>query len=141
MSLTARVEPNLPVLNVDGERLIQALGNIVVNALAHAPADSEIEIQARTATDGGVELSVTDGGPGVKEEDLTRIFERFYRADKARTQMDGNGSGIGLAIVHSLVEAHGGRVFAANIEPTGLRVSVWLPPPPGPPSAGRAEGI
>ncbi len=137
MSLTARVEPNLPVLNVDGERLIQALGNIVVNALAHAPVDSEIEIQARTATDGGVELSVTDGGPGVKEEDLTRIFERFYRADKARTQMDGNGSGIGLAIVRSLVEAHGGRAFAANIEPTGLRVSVWLPPP----SAGRAEGI
>lgn len=140
ISLTARVEPNLPVLNVDGERLIQVLGNIVVNALTHAPADSEIEIQVRTAPDGGVELSVTDGGPGVKEEDLTRIFERFYRADKARTQTDGNGSGIGLAIVRSLVEAHGGRVFAANVEPTGLRVSVWLPAPPRPPSAGRTEG-
>lgn len=136
ISLTARVEPNLPVLPVDEERLIQALGNIVVNALAHAPADSEIEIQARTAPGGGVELSVTDGGPGVKEEDLIRIFERFYRADKARTQMNGNGSGIGLAIVRSLVEAHGGRVFATNVAPTGLRVSVLLPPP----SAGRAEG-
>lgn len=140
ISLTARVEPNLPVLNVDGERLIQVLGNIVVNALAHAPADSEIEFRARTALDGGVELSVTDGGPGVKEEDLPRIFERFYRADKARTQTDGNGSGIGLAIVRSLVEAHGGRAFAANVEPTGLRVSVWLPVPPRPPSTGRTEG-
>ena len=140
ISLTARVEPNLPVLHVDGERLIQVLGNIVVNALAHAPADSEIEIQARTTPDGGVELSVTDGGPGVKEEDLTRIFERFYRADKARTQMDGNGSGIGLAIVRSLVEAHGGRTFAANVEPTGLQVSVWLPPPRSS-STGRAEGM
>ncbi len=140
IALTARVEPNLPVLNVDGERLIQVLGNIVVNALTHAPADSEIEIQVRTVTDGGIELSVTDGGPGVKAEDLTRIFERFYRADKARTQTDGNGSGIGLAIVRSLVEAHGGRVFAANVEPTGLRVTVWLPSPPRPPSAGRAEG-
>lgn len=139
LSLTARVEPNLPVLTVDGERLIQVLGNIVVNALAHAPADSEIEIQARTASDGGVELSVTDGGPGVREEDLPRIFERFYRADKARTQT-GGGSGIGLAIVRSLVEAHGGRAFAANVEPTGLRVSVWLPPSPRPSSAGRAEG-
>lgn len=139
ISLTARVEPNLPVLNIDGERLIQALGNIMVNALAHAPADSEIEIRARATPDGGVELSVTDGGPGVQEEELTRIFERFYRADKARTQTDGNGSGIGLAIVRSLVEAHGGRTFAANIEPTGLRVSVWLPPP-RPSSAGRAEG-
>ena len=140
ISLTARVEPNLPLLNVDGERLIQVLGNIVVNALAHAPADSEIEIQARTAADGGVELSVTDGGPGVREEDLTRIFERFYRVDKARTQTDGNGSGIGLAIVRSLVEAHGGRAFAANVEPTGLRVSVWLPLPPRPPTADRSEG-
>ncbi|MCY3659001.1 MAG: HAMP domain-containing sensor histidine kinase [Caldilineaceae bacterium] len=140
ISLTARVEPNLPVLSVDGERLIQVLGNIVVNALTHAPADSEIEIQARTAPDGGVELSVTDGGPGVKEEDLPRIFERFYRADKARTQTGGNGSGIGLAIVRSLVEAHGGRAFAANIEPNGLRVSVWLPPPSQLPLAGRAEG-
>ena len=136
IALTAHVEPDLPVLHVDGERLIQALGNIVVNALAHAPADSEIEIQARAAPDGDVELSVTDGGPGVKDEDLTRIFERFYRADKARTQTDGNGSGIGLAIVRSLIEAHGGRVFAANAEPTGLRVSVLLPPP----SVGRAEG-
>jgi signal transduction histidine kinase len=140
ISLTARVEPNLPVLNVDGERLIQVLGNIVVNALAHAPADSEIEIRVRATPDGGVELSVTDGGPGVKEEDLSRIFERFHRADKARTQTDGNGSGIGLAIVRSLVEAHGGRAFAANVEPTGLRVSVWLPPPLRPPSADRAEG-
>ncbi len=138
ISLVARIDPVLPMLDVDEERLIQALGNIVVNALAHAPADSDIEIRARSGSDGGVELSVTDGGLGVEEEDLSRIFERFYRADKARTQWDVEGSGIGLAIVHSLVEAHGGRVFAANVEPTGLRVSVWLPPP-RPSSAGRAE--
>ncbi len=140
ISLVARVDPVLPVLDVDEERLIQALGNIVANALAHAPADSDIEIRAQSGSGGGVELSVTDGGPGVEEEDLPRIFERFYRADKARMQWDVEGSGIGLAIVRSLVEAHGGRAFAANVEPTGLRVSVWLPPPPWPSSAGRAEG-
>ena len=140
VSLVARVEPDLPVLDVDEERLIQALGNIVVNALAHAPAGSDIGMRARTGADGGVELSVTDGGPGVQDEDLTRIFERFYRADKARTQRNGNGSGIGLAIVRSLVEAHGGKVFAANVEPTGLRVSVLLPPPARAPSGGVAEG-
>lgn len=140
VSLAARVEPDLPVLDVDEERLIQALGNIVVNALAHAPAGSDIGIRARTGPDGGVELSVTDGGPGVQEEDLTRIFERFYRADKARMQRNGDGSGIGLAIVRSLVEAHGGKVSAANVEPTGLRVSVLLPPPARAPSGGTAQG-
>ena len=140
VSLVARVDPDLPALDGDEERLIQALGNIVVNALAHAPAGSDIEIRARTGADGVVELSVTDGGPGVREEDLTRIFERFYRADKARTQRNGNGSGIGLAIVRSLVEAHGGKVFAANAEPTGLRVSVLLPPPARALSGGAAEG-
>lgn len=131
VSLTARIDPELPVLAADAERLIQALGNIVVNALAHAPAGSVIGIRAHTAPDGGVELSVTDGGPGVPKEDLTRIFERFHRVDKARTRTDGNGSGIGLAIVRSLVEAHGGTVSAVNVEPTGLRVSVWLPPGEG----------
>lgn len=131
VSLTARLDPELPVLAADTERLIQALGNIVVNALAHAPGGSVIEIRAQTAPDGGVELSVTDGGPGVPEEDLPRIFERFHRVDKARTRTDGNGSGIGLAIVRSLVEAHGGTVSAVNVEPTGLRVSVLLPPGEG----------
>ena len=136
ISLVARIDPVLPVLDGDEERLIQAFGNIMVNALAYAPADSDIEIRARTGAGGGVELSVTDSGPGVQEEDLPRIFERFYRADKARTQRNVEGSGIGLAIVRSLIEAHGGEVSAANVEPTGLRVSVLLPTAALPSSKG-----
>jgi two-component system sensor histidine kinase MprB len=75
-------------------------------------------------------LAVRDDGPGIPPDDLSRIFERFYRADPSRS---GPGTGLGLAIVEQLAEAHGGRAFADNLAGGGARVGVILavsPPPP-----------
>jgi two-component system phosphate regulon sensor histidine kinase PhoR len=74
---------------------------------------------------GGVRLSVRDTGPGIASEDLPRIFERFYRADKARPRA--GGSGLGLAIAKSIVEAHGGRIWAEAAPGRGAQLCVQLP--------------
>lgn len=128
LELACHVPAGLPALLVDEERIVQALGNLVTNAFAHAPAGSTVTIAA-AARDGDVHISVADAGPGVSAEELDRIFERFYRADKSRRQTQA-GSGIGLAIVRSLLEAHGGQVWAEDVKPQGLKVVLSLPIPP-----------
>ncbi len=76
--------------------------------------------------DGSVELSVSDEGPGIPEEDLSRVFERFYRVDKSRAR-DPGGTGLGLAIVKHLIELHHGSVRAENRPEGGTRVTITLP--------------
>jgi signal transduction histidine kinase len=92
------------------------------------PAGSRI-VMGATRRNGRIHITVADEGPGVPEADLPRIFERFYRADKARSrgERDPGGTGLGLAIVKHLIELHGGRVSAANRQPTGAVVTVELP--------------
>jgi signal transduction histidine kinase len=80
----------------------------------------------RDAAGGGVTIAVVDGGPGIAEADLPHVFERFYQADAARDRSTGT-SGLGLAIVRALVEAHGGRVRADNEPGGGARFEVALP--------------
>lgn len=99
------------------------MGNLVSNALRHTPAGGHVVLSATTEA-GQVRLRVRDSGPGIPEEDLPHIFERFYRGDKVR-QSDG-ASGLGLAIARSLVEAHGGRITAENVT-GGALFSVVLP--------------
>lgn len=100
-----------PLILVDPDRILQVLGNLVSNALRHTPDGGRVLLSAATADD-RVLLRVRDSGSGIPVEDLPHIFERFYRADKAR-QSDG-ASGLGLAIARSLVEAHDGRIIAEN---------------------------
>jgi signal transduction histidine kinase len=112
---------------------------------AGSPAGSEpgaghhVWLSARevstTAGTGAVALEVTDDGPGFPPGATNRVFERFYRADPARTR-NGGGSGLGLAIVRDLARAHGGEAFAENVAPHGARVSVVLPLVPAPASPG-----
>jgi signal transduction histidine kinase len=106
----------------DPLRLRQLVTILVDNAIRHSPAGSTVEARVRPAA-GGAEIQVEDGGPGIKAEDLPRIFERFWRADDAPA----GGTGLGLAIAKWIVEQHGGRISAANRPEGGARFSVWLP--------------
>lgn len=98
----------LPQANVDPDRAAQILGNLLDNALRHTPEDGMITVSVQPAPD-AVQVTVADSGPGIPTEHLPYIFDRFYRADPARSRKQG-GSGIGLAVVKQLTEAHGARV-------------------------------
>ena len=114
-----------PVVLGDEPRLRQVLRNLVDNALAHTPAGSPVRITVRTA-DGSATVEVTDQGPGLTAEQRERVFERFYRVDKARSREAG-GTGLGLAIVVSLVAAHRGRVEVDSEPGEGSTFRVTLP--------------
>jgi two-component system phosphate regulon sensor histidine kinase PhoR len=112
----------------DPAKLHDALRNLLENAINYSPEESTIVMSAeRTGT--RVVLSVADEGPGIPEADLPRVFERFYRVDKARarTARDPGGTGLGLAIVKHLVSLHGGRVSAANRPEGGAIFRIELP--------------
>jgi len=119
------VAPPLPTIEADPGRLTQVLTNILDNALRHTPEGGRIVLSANRSG-GDVELAIQDSGPGLKTEDLERIFERFYRADASRQRQDG-GSGLGLAIAKSIVQAHGGQLSAESEPGQGLKIIIWLP--------------
>jgi signal transduction histidine kinase len=109
-------------IEADDLRLRQALGNLVDNALRHGAGDVVLRAR-RSEDDRGVELEVSDQGPGLGPELAGRAFERFARGDAARTR---GGTGLGLAIVRAIAEAHGGRAEIAG-DGHGATVRLWLP--------------
>jgi two-component system OmpR family sensor kinase len=118
-----------PVVLGDDRRLRQVLANLVNNALTHTPAGRPIEVRVGASTlDGrpGAAVEVVDHGPGLAPEQAERVFERFYRADPARSPADG-GSGLGLSIVAALVAVHGGTVQVDSVPGRGARFRVVLP--------------
>jgi two-component system phosphate regulon sensor histidine kinase PhoR len=123
-----RIDPEAAIVFGDEARLHDVLRNLVDNASRYAPDRSRIVLAAQRRGDRLV-LSVEDEGPGIPEADLTRVFERFYRVDKARSRAarDPGGTGLGLAIVRHLVELHGGRVAARNRPERGAAFDIELP--------------
>ncbi len=117
--------PDLPPVNGDRDRVEQVLVNIVSNAIKYTPAHGHIEVRC-SANVSEAEVCVTDTGIGIPEADLPRIFERFYRVDKARSRKMG-GTGLGLAIAREIVEAHGGRILIQSEKGKGTRVRIILP--------------
>jgi signal transduction histidine kinase len=105
------------------------LGNLLSNALRHAPSASEIELAAESR-EAGIQMTVRDNGPGIDPADLPHLFDRFYRTDKSRRRETG-GSGLGLAIAKAIVELHGGRIWAEAAAGQGTVMSIWLPTAPG----------
>lgn len=103
----------------------RAVGNLVQNALAHTPSGGEVQIAASNGT-GELTVSVSDTGTGIPESDLPRVFDRFYRADPARTKNKG-GCGLGLPIVQSIARLHGGTVEIASRVGHGTNVTLVLP--------------
>jgi two-component system phosphate regulon sensor histidine kinase PhoR len=112
-------------LRGDPAKLHDALRNLVANAGTYAPEGSVIHIDAALVGQ-QIALAVSDDGPGIPEEDLARVFERFYRVDKSRAR-DPGGTGLGLAIVKHLMELHGGAVRAENRPEGGARFTLLLP--------------
>jgi two-component system phosphate regulon sensor histidine kinase PhoR len=115
----------------DPAKLHDALRNLLENAINYSPEEGTVALDARRAGE-RVLLSVRDQGPGIPEADLPRVFERFYRVDKARSrsERDPGGTGLGLAIVKHLIELHGGRVTAANRHDGGAVFTIELPAGP-----------
>jgi two-component system phosphate regulon sensor histidine kinase PhoR len=116
---------DLPIIRADEARLREILDNLLDNAVKYSREHGEIRLQARQHNDQMV-VSVTDSGVGIGKEDLPRIFERFYRVDKARSRELG-GTGLGLAIVKHIAQLHGGRVEAESELGRGTTVRVTLP--------------
>jgi signal transduction histidine kinase len=112
VTLRAEVGDGVLPMDADPERLHQVLFNLVDNAVRFTPPGGEVVVAARPLG-GAVEVSVRDTGVGIADEHLPRLFERFYRVDASRSREDG-GTGIGLAIARSVVEAHGGHIRAAS---------------------------
>lgn len=119
--------PPLPPIVGDADRLAQVFTNLLDNALKHTPAGGTVTVAAGPApAAGAVEISVTDTGPGIPAEDLSRIFERFYQVDKSR-RAAGRGVGLGLAITREIVAAHGGQIRAESVTGLGTKFIVRLP--------------
>ncbi|GIF70334.1 two-component sensor histidine kinase [Asanoa ishikariensis] len=114
-----------PELFADPVRLRQIVGNLVANAVRHTPPGGSVTVSAQVAGS-EVVIAVADTGTGISAEDLPRVFERFWRAEKSRSRRSG-GSGLGLAIVRKLVEAHGGTVTATSVVGQGSTFTVRLP--------------
>ena len=126
IALRTEADPTIPTVSADGDRLVQVIDNLLSNAIRYTGEGTEVTVRVRAPAD-SVTLSVADQGPGLTEEQRERVFERFYRADPARSRALG-GSGIGLAIAKALVELMGGRIWAESEGPgTGATFSVALP--------------
>jgi len=146
ITLRVQTDAPLPDLTADESRLDRVLSNLVSNAIRHTPAGGTVSILATRPYTGtqvdtytgkqtqhgehnmqSVVITVADTGEGIPASDLPHIFDRFYRADKSRTDADGASSGLGLAIAKALVEAHGGRIWAESVLGEGTRFEIELP--------------
>jgi signal transduction histidine kinase len=111
-------------VELDPQRMEQVIGNLIGNSLRYIPGGSKIWLTLEE-TQGSVRLSVNDNGPGVAEDELPFLFDRFWRKDKSRARNTG-GTGLGLAIAKQLVEAQGGMIEAVNLPDGGLQVVLTI---------------
>jgi signal transduction histidine kinase len=148
VGMTAHAEPGIAV-EADPDRLKQVLLNLVDNAIKHTPDGGDVRLEATRSYNGFVRISVSDTGVGIPEADIPYVFERFYRVDKSRSRANG-GSGLGLSIAHSIVQAHSGRMVVSSKPGQGTTFDVYLPErqpssaphlPPLPPANGNGLAL
>ena len=136
------VEPPQPITVIgDRRQLVSAVHNLLENAVKYSDDNSSVEVQARASGEGNaatVEISVCDHGIGIPARDLERIFERFYRVDRARAR-DTGGTGLGLAIVRHVATNHGGQVHVSSQEGEGSTFTLQIPAAPAPAELTSAD--
>jgi two-component system phosphate regulon sensor histidine kinase PhoR len=123
LSVSCPLPHGLPQVLADPERIRQVVSNLMHNAIKFTPSGGEIQISAEQVAD-EVVISVQDTGVGISKEDLPRVFERFYKADRARSK---GGTGLGLAIAKHIVQGHGGKIWVHSVQGQGSRFSFSLP--------------
>ncbi len=123
--LENQVPPDL-VVRADADRIQQVLFNLVDNAIKYGATEGHVWIGALAVDDQMIEVSVRDNGPGIPQDAIERVFERFYRVDKARSREQG-GTGLGLSIVKHIVQSHGGEVWAKSAMGQGTTFLFTLP--------------
>jgi histidine kinase len=128
IELASAIPQGLPAIDADAERVHQVLFNLVDNAVRFTPEGGRVTVAAGSVN-GSIEIRVIDTGVGIGREHLPRLFERFYRVDPGRSRDDG-GTGIGLAIARSVVEAHGGHIRAESQPGRGSTFAFDLPAAP-----------
>jgi len=124
----AVLDPRVPSLPLDAPLVGRVVGHLLDNAIKFTPVGGRIEV-ATTRVPEAVRFTIQDSGPGFRPEDVSHVFEPFYRADQARTT--GTGAGLGLTLVSAIVRLHGGTVRAGNVNGTGARIEFELPAPAG----------
>jgi two-component system, OmpR family, phosphate regulon sensor histidine kinase PhoR len=139
LRLRTEIEPNLPTVRMDEDAMTLVLLNLVDNAVKYGGDGGEVSVRLRRAP-GAVALAIGDRGAGIAPEELRRIFERFYRASGARSR-NVRGSGIGLALVKHIAEAHGGRVEVDSQPGRGSTFTVYLPVAPVMPAAPEERAV
>ena len=125
ITLSLNSDSDMQKVLADPQRLEQVIGNLLDNALRYSTEGSQVDINLHQL-EKNIEITVADTGPGLSEDELPLIFNRFWRSDKSRTRLTG-GAGLGLAIVKQLVEAQGGSIKATNRPERGLQISLQLP--------------
>jgi two-component system sensor histidine kinase KdpD len=120
--INVNITEYLPTVMVDVHWFKQALINILHNAIQYTPADSEITMEAYCDSNELVVLEISDNGPGVPEESIGKLFEKFYRVPGSKS----GGIGLGLTIVKAIIDAHNGIIFAENKESKGLSVTIKI---------------
>lgn len=125
IALTTPCVENLPRVNIDAQRIEQVLRNLIGNALRHTPEGGAVKIECSVVSGqpSAVSVRVSDTGPGISREDLPRVFERFWRGDKARARAGGS-AGLGLAIAQQLIAAHNGTIGVDS--ETGRGATFWF---------------
>lgn len=122
IEVTVDVSPDLPPVNGDWQALLQALDNVIDNALKYAPGGERLTIRA-TEDGGRVRIQISDQGPGIPLNERDKVFEKFYRGEATRV----GGSGLGLAIARRVIEEHGGSIGILDAQPRGTTVEIRLP--------------
>jgi two-component system phosphate regulon sensor histidine kinase PhoR len=130
LQITVEIDDALPMVVADATRMQQVVGNLLHNAIKFTPSGGHLNIRAYEQAEEGaapeVVVAVKDSGMGIPAEDLPRIFERFYKSDRARTRSQ-SGTGLGLAISRHIVEAHGGRIWVKSKEGRGSTFYFSIP--------------